>query len=376
MPGSGSPAAARRVTADPQNQGALHGRLRSSWSVSEFLLRALGSDGYEGGFAREVCGIFGLAADGLTITSLPGSTNRLWRLQTPSGRFVVKEFPYEGAGEGLLRAAEFEHDIWSTGRLAMPEPVRATDGRLIHRLAGSRGSTVLVRVHRYLDGTAITLPPSTGTACAAGVALATIQRFGLMRETRPSGSLRWWTITPETILTRLQDAEMLEQDQVEMAQAALRGAEAVIAAGEELPGRWVFTHCDHKPENSLLTDGRVAVLDWDEAGCCHPRLEAVESALRWAGVGHRKPRPDVFRAFLTGYQRHAGQLRPLQRADFAKWVAALAGWFSFTGRRALRDFDDTDAEASDAASMAIESIGTLRDTLASLDHWAEWLAAP
>lgn len=344
--------------------------------MSEFLFRAVHSDGREGDFARDVCGTFGLATNSLTIASLPGSTNRLWRFQTLSGQFVVKEFPYEVAGKCLLRAAEFEHDIWRTGQLAMPEPVRAADGQLIHRLAGSRGSTVLVRVHRYLGGTPVTLPPATGTARAAGMTLAAIQRFGLMRETRPSGSLRWWTIAPETILRRLHAAGALNQDQAEMARADLNGAGAVIAAGEELAGRWVFTHCDHKPENSLLANGQVAVLDWDEAGYCHPRLEAVESALRWAGAGRRKPRPDVFRAFLTGCQRHAGQLRPLQPADFAKWVAALAGWFSFTGSRALGDFDDTDAEASDAAPMAIEAIGTLHDTLASLDHWAEWLATP
>ena len=331
------------------------------------------AEGHEGGFARGVCTIFGLAADGLTITSLPGSTNRLWQFQTPSGRFVVKEFPYEGAGEGLLRAAEFEYGIWRTGQLAMPEPVRAVDGQLIHRLAGSRGSTVLARVHRYLDGTPITRPPATGTAHAAGVALAAIQQFGLTRETRPSGSLRWWTIAPETILGRLYAAGVLKQDQAEMARAALRAAGAVIEAGEELAGRWVFTHCDHKPENSLLADGQVAVLDWDESGYCHPRLEVVESALRWAGAGHLEPRRDVFRAFLAGYQGHAGQLHPLRQADFAKWIAALAGWFSFTGSRALRDFDDTEAEASDAATMAIDSIGTLHDALASLDHWAEWL---
>jgi Ser/Thr protein kinase RdoA (MazF antagonist) len=340
--------------------------------VSEFLLRAARSDDRALGFARDVCGIFGLAANGLKIRWLPGSTNRLWLLQTPDGQFVVKEFPYEGSGEGLLRAAEFEYDIWSTGQLAMPEPVRAADGQLIRRLAGSRGSTVLARVHRYLDGTPITLPPATGTARTAGVALAAIQQFGLTRETKPAGSLRWWTIAPDTILGRLQDAGVLQQDQAEIARAALQRTDAIIAAGEELAGRWVFTHCDHKPENSLLADGKVAVLDWDEAGYCHPRLEAIESALRWAGAGHGKPRRDVFRAFLTGYQRHAGQLGPLHQVDFAKWVAALAGWFSFTGSRTLRDFDDTDAEATEAASMAIETIGELHDTLASLDHWVEW----
>lgn len=160
------------------------------------------------------------------------------------------------------------------------------------------GSTVPVRVHSYLDGASITIPPSTGTAVAAGVALATIQRFGLMLGTRPSGSPRWWTVAPMTILGRLYDAGMLKQEQAEVAQAALQGADAVIGAGEELAGGWVCTHCDHKPENSLLADGQVAVLDWDESGHCRPRLKAVESALRWAGAGHGEPRRDVFRTTL------------------------------------------------------------------------------
>jgi hypothetical protein len=79
---------------------------------------------------------------------------------------------------------------------------------------------------------------------------------------------------------------------------------------------------------------------------------------------------------FAGYQPQAGQLGSLHQADFAKWVAALAGWFSFTGRRALGDFDDADDEAPDAARMAIESIGALHGTLASLDRWAEWLGTP
>jgi Ser/Thr protein kinase RdoA (MazF antagonist) len=339
-------------------------------------------DDRELGFATKVCGSFGLSPDGLQMTSLPGSANRLWELQTLSGRFVVKEFPYDDEqeeqerGKRLIAAAEFEYGIWSTGQLATPEPVRAVDGQLIQRLTGSRGSTVAVRVHRYLYGAPIATPPSASTADAAGVALAAIQRFGSMLETRPSGSLRWWTVAPRTIVRRLSAAGMLGQDQTEMADATLQAAYKVIAAGEGLAGSWIFTHCDHKPENSLLVDGQVAVLDWDECGPCHPRLEAVESALRWAGVGQGKPSRDVFRAFLTGYERHAAQVRPLHREDFAKWVAALAGWFSFTGRRALGDFDDTDAEVSAAALMAVESIGSLHDTLASLDHWAAWLGTP
>ncbi len=337
------------------------------------------------GFARNVCGVFGLDPDGVRISSLPGSINRLWALRTVSGRFVVKEFAYDDEetdkqrGKDLARAAEFEYGLWATGQLIMPEPVRAADGQLIRRVTGTRESTVAVRVHRHLDGAPIAIPVSASTAHAAGAALATIQRSGTEFETTPSGSLRWWTAEPATILHRLSDARMLTRDQAGKARAALEAAYPVIAAGDELPGQWVFTHCDHKPENSLLAGGaagQVAVLDWDEAGPCHPRLEAVESALRWAGVLQGEPSPGVFRSFLVGYEPHGGQIGPLHRADFAKWVSALAGWFSLSGRRALGDLDDTKAEQSAAATMTVESISALHHTLARMDRWVTTLAAP
>ncbi len=321
-------------------------------------------------FARRVCHGFGLPGDDPRLAPMPGSANRLWSLSTSGQRFVVKEFPYDGQPEQPDRrrrraeTAEFEHGLWAAGQLAMPEPVRDLDGQLIPAMLGSRGSRLALRVHGYLAGAAIMIPPSPATAEAAGAALAAIQQRGRAKRTTPSGSLREWAADPEAVLGRLAAAGTLSQDQAGTARAALREAATVIAAGEELPGPWVFTHCDHKPENSLLAGGRLAVLDWDEAGPCHPRLEAVESALRWAGVLVGQPRPGVFRAFLRAYARQAGPVAPLSRTDFAKWVAALPGWFA-----------DTAAEMSAAGLMAAAAIAALRDTLASLDRWAAWPVA-
>jgi hypothetical protein len=45
---------------------------------------------------------------------------------------------------------------------------------------------------------------------------------------------------------------------------------------------------------------------------------------------------------MRGYEGAAGEFGALTAADFAKWVAALTGWFSVTGARALGRFDDTD----------------------------------
>jgi hypothetical protein len=99
-------------------------------------------------------------------------------------------------------------------------------------------------------------------------------------------------------------------------------------------------------------------------------------ALRWAGATVDEPQPDVARAFLRQYEQVAEiRFGPVAVGDFAKWVAAGAGWFWFAGRRALGWYeDDTAAERRAAAEMAAWSIETLSRTLASVDRWAQALS--
>ncbi len=104
----------------------------------------------EPGFAARVCAAFGLDADDLVVDPLPASSTRVWSLRTEAGRFVVKEFPFDepGRADSLAAAAEFEYGLWRSAQLTMPEPVLATDGRLICWLMGSRGSVVAMRARR------------------------------------------------------------------------------------------------------------------------------------------------------------------------------------------------------------------------------------
>jgi hypothetical protein len=335
-------------------------------------------------FARRVCVAFGLNPTGIRIRPMPASSIRLWQLEVPNcpdlagGRFVVKEFPYHDGDRPteVAAAAEFEYGLWRDGDILMPEPLRARDGELVLRLAGSRAATVPVRLHRWLDGEPPPMPSPVAIAAAAGRVLAVIHRAGSLLPARPAGNVRWWTSEPRELAGPLAAGGLLTATQAAMASTSLDRADAVLSAGNRLPGNWIYTHCDHKPGNSLLVGGRIAVLDWDECGYCHPRLEAVESALRWAAAEHGELETGVARAFLSGYGEMAGtSFGRLTVGDFAKWVAAQAGWFWFTGRRALGCHDDdTDADRIAAAEMAADAIETLDRALASLDRWAELLS--
>jgi Ser/Thr protein kinase RdoA (MazF antagonist) len=328
----------------------------------------------EADFAGRVCAAFDLPGDHAELRPLSANSTRLWELSTGGDRFAVKEFAYQHQSPGraakLAAAAEFEYSVWQSGDVVMPEPVPALDGGLITRLEGSRGAVVAVRVHRWLEGRAVPVPPDERTAEAAGQALAAIQRSGAAHSSASAGSLTWWSEDLEQLLSQLVQAGLLPAARARVAAANLDRVRSLLAAGEHQPGPWVYTHNDHKPENALVTRGHIAVLDWDECGHCHPRLEAAESALRWAGVGSGEPEPALFRAFLRGYQRASGEVADLGPADFAKWVAALAGWFGFVASRALGVFDDTESERATAAGRARSTLDALDHTLDSVESWA------
>ena len=324
-------------------------------------------------FAQEVCRRFRLGDGELTVAPMRGSANRLWEFRVGAGHFVVKEFPYYVSDDrrliNLNRAATFERQLWQDGKVVMAEPVMSDGGCMVIEIEGSRGLPVTVRVHHRLSGSSLR-PVTLKQAQEAGRVLYVIQESGKTFETGPSGNLTWWGGDPFDVLARLASAGIVSIDQMDAGTATLEESLALIGAAESAPDHWVFSHLDHKPENSLTFDESLAVLDWDECGLCHPRLEATESAFRWAGGGQGKVDSALFAAFLAGYRQAGGRIDDLRPADFGKLVAALIGWFVFMGRRALRDFDDTDQEAAAAAVMTRETIERMILTLQSLEGWS------
>jgi Ser/Thr protein kinase RdoA (MazF antagonist) len=295
-----------------------------------------------------------------------GSANRLWRFDVGAVSYVVKELSHESVEhiDRRRRAAAFERAVFEAGELPMPEPLFDRHHDIVTLADGSRGGRCLVRVHRWFEGRpAADVSPSL--AEAAGQALAVIHHHGGAWSTERSGSLRWWDQDPMVVASRLEGSSL--SDIAGTATALMESALQVIGGAESIEGEWIYSHSDHKPQNALVVDEGVAVLDWDECGHCHPRLEAVESALRWAVAS--KDAPGAFRAFLGGY----GGLSQLEERDFGKWLAALLGWFSFQARRTLGDWPtDTAFERMEAEEMAREAIVELEGTLKSLSLWASW----
>ncbi|MBO0884798.1 MAG: phosphotransferase [Mycobacterium sp.] len=260
-------------------------------------------------FAEMVCRTFGLGQpdDGSRVGS---GANVVWRLATSTGDYVVKELPMQRR-HALIEAASFEYAAWRADLLPMPEPRPDRDGALVAVLPGSRGIPAAVRVHRHAPGRAIR--KDRLFAGKAGYALATIQNFGTgWVHTGPAERL--WSTTDRQVLNRFRQR---------WPDLRLGSADRVLAQAQRLansaqPHALVFSHADHKPENCLAQHGNLLLtLDWDEAGTCEPRAEAVESALRWSWTAAGGPDPVVFASFVDGYRSADRPFPPIRECDWA-----------------------------------------------------------
>lgn len=323
-------------------------------------------------FVRNVTAAFALA-EVISVLPMTGSANRLWQFTTTSGIFVVKELPYNDQTQyaDLRQAANFEALLIGEQRVPGPIPVPNRNGEYVSVLTDSRAKESPVRVHRWFTGT----PPRVDdpvTLVQAGRTLRTIQLAGASCAVRPNGFLVQWHRNPNSLLEQFLASGHCAATATSQFRSTITDAVALVRAGEALSGDWVYTHRDHKPENCLSHDGVLAVLDWDECNYCHPRLEAVESALRWAGS--EEPKPETFRAFINGYNEAGALLETLCEQDFAKWIAGLLEWFCFQARRAVGEWPEiTTIERTIAAEWAYDALLTLQSSLTALSRWTRLL---
>lgn len=326
-------------------------------------------------FLKTVCATFGLgsAADAF-VTPLGGNANRLWRLDVPAGQFAVKEFRYTVEDtawvEAVRRAAEFEYTAWKVGAILMPQPIRTVGGALVPVRISRSGRPALVRMHRWFDGEGVSTPYDVSLAGRAGAQLALIQDMGAAFHRQQSGILRWPLWEPSVVLDRLRRSGLIDSQTARDGHSLLRDVELLVRQGETTTGAWIYCHYDHKPSNIRLVGDSLGVLDWDEAAPCHPRLEAVESAMRWAGFEEGYLADDLFRTFLDEYRTAGGPADRLRPADFAKCAAGILSWIDCQGRRALMDsVDDVDEEVIGAVGEVRASLDALRRLSVGIPAW-------
>lgn len=221
------------------------------------------------------------------------SINVLWRFETATGTWAVKEVARES--RACLEAPARIESAAADAGIAIPPMISTSEGRIC-AVVGER----VFRCHAYRHGVVPTDDLQRRDAEAAGRAFGTLHCLALpwdpVLQTAPHayGDEHWQRL--------IEGGEEVGASWV----PTLRAALPVLLTQDEaarqwfdVPRRWIGSHRDVRPDNTMRTPGGLLMIDWDGAG---PVVQGAEvaKALPWW-----KPHAE---AFLAAYLEIAGHV--------------------------------------------------------------------
>ncbi|WP_017593079.1 phosphotransferase enzyme family protein [Nocardiopsis potens] len=277
------------------------------------------------GTAREICRRYGLPERGAALHPVArGANGRVWRLESPGGRYAVKElFWTDEVGEEEAARAAAYRDAAAREGVRAPRDVPGADGRYLALLAPEHGGA-LVRLCTWAEGVRLR---GTGGGAAAwlGRALAALHRVGAP-PAGPEGA--WFTEVPG----EERWAELVEEGRRTGAAwaPALAGAVPLIRElsrwAAPAAGPLITSHRDVKPDNVLRAgDGGHVLLDWDATGTVSARRELATALMDWHHGAGGLDEGGV-RATLAAYRAAGGPASVGAPEDFGMHLAALLNY--------------------------------------------------
>ncbi len=262
-----------------------------------------------------------------------GELGRIWRMDTDSGSFAVKELFLDDPGDGRDDVA-FQRAMAMSG-VPLPDPVLTPSGEVIRRLG-----TRWVRVYAWVD---LDSEATVGDA-VAGALLARIHLVAY-----PAASIEPWYLDGvgaarwDAVVAAGREAETAWAQPLAALVPELLTAERsiVLPAVASTPSSVLRCHLDFNPENVVVdARGCPVVLDWENSGGGVPEREVVMALWEFVTSG-RDDLQARAAAFVAGYRDAGGRFHARDTSVFAMAFAVQAHLLEFFARRAL------DGQASD-----------------------------
>lgn len=283
----------------------------------------------------EICEMFGLGAPAGPFSYVArGELGRVSRLATSAGVWAIKEIdlfvPTVDEADANVQLQELMLDARV---VTLPRPRRTVDG---HGLFGN------VRVYEWLELSPVPVNDvETDELVAASLARMHVHAPRTIERPDPwysdamnrhewdlrldEGAGTWWATIIAAFVAELVD----------------------LPRPEHLPAQ--TCHLDVCPENVFLCNGRLAVLDWENAGPA-ATVQDLGSTLWDFCQGE----PGRTRAFVDNYRRHGGPLERLEPSVFDTARVVQANLIDFHCRRAL---DPTGtSESHERAERALRAL--------------------
>ena len=289
----------------------------------------------DAGMADDIAGQFGLGADA-RLSGGPvarGKQGRIWRLDTETGRWAVKEPFWRTAEADVGAAADFQQAAGDAG-VPTPRVVRARDGGVLADVGGSQ-----VRVYAWVDllPPDITLDPVAVGRAVAAVHLVRVEPSAPVHPwySEPIGADRWDELVG---LLRAAGAPFAHR------LAAARDELVALEDWIEPPENLQSCHRDLWADNLLPTAvGGVCVIDWENSGLADPSQELGCVLFEFAGDD-----PARARALYASYLGHGGPGRVERPGQFSMLIAQLG----HIGEIACRDWLEPNPRSPDRDDSA------------------------
>jgi thiamine kinase-like enzyme len=164
-------------------------------------------------------------------------------------------------------------------------------------------------------------------------------------------------------------------ERLRVALPRLAEVEALVAARGAEPVPLLVTHSDLVPGNVVVSaQGRVWIVDWDDAGPWNAAEEVAAAVVSWSSSMAGEPDERAARALVEGYHAAGGEPAGSSPTVLAGSLSAVANWLELNVRRSLdRAADRPSRRRAEAAATG--ALAELSRRLARLDRWTELLAS-
>lgn len=295
-----------------------------------------------------------------------GELGLIWRLETPTGRWAVKELLHpedETGGDLNFQLAALEADV------PMPRPRSTPSGDAIAPLPGGQQ----VRVYEWVD-----IDPNARCPPArAGELLAAIHSIR-----HPAGpSHPFYREPPRPSewdeLKHLCDSHLGAPTHDWAGHLApflseLRETSETLPRPDQVTGHLTRCHLDYYPDNVLVDlSGRALVIDWENSAAADPQQEVPLSAADFMAVAPEELGLAPAVDFVEGYRRSGGHFQPQALPAFSLAFTVQANIVLLHARWAV-DLTESD-DRRDRSRNALNKITSrlLTPTLAE-DLLAAW----
>jgi aminoglycoside phosphotransferase (APT) family kinase protein len=292
------------------------------------------------------------------IMAARGEQGRIWRLDTDTGVFAIKELIMRQTEGDAAADVGYQEAVLATGEVPMPRPVRTVSGEVLVDLAAHQ-----VRTYEWVDLLAMdrTLDPAIIGATVAAIHLIdhAPARPLIGWYTEPVGEPRWRQLLQDVLAARAPFAEALAAEIPE-----LLALEALL----ERPQNLRACHRDLWADNILPTPaGGVCVIDWENFGLADPAQELPMAMIDFAFHDQQR-----ITKLYQSYQESGGPARVSGYGAFTMviaqfghfWEVAITTYLAATAVEVKAHSLDRIAELLDEP-LRVTDLEEMLDTIAA-----------